>query len=547
MDALIVARTLRVRNVAHGVCGLLLVAASLLWPGLTIAQQPERPVLGLPEFFPDPPIGQIPPDSQKPMPPADQPVTPKETNPPELPAYSPPKVEAGEELHPINLPTALQLANVRAWDIAIAQQQLKLALARHQEAKVMWIPSLMSGVDYVPKQTVTNIPASTTVATSSSLAVGIAPYALLNITDAIFTPLSRRQDVRNQQAGVQTSTNDTLTAVAVAYFDAQEAQADLAAFETVLRLMDAVVRKTRTLAPGFVPEVELNRMLALQANLEQGQENARLQWRLASAELARVLRLPPTVVVQPLEPPNLRVTLVPPARTPEEMIPLALRLRPELTSYQSQIAAAEQRLKQERFRPFLPIVVVQGNSTSTPYPLGVNYFATNTGSSSAGNSASYGFDNTWDLKALWELKNFGFGNRALVRQRETSVDLARDQEYRFQDVVAKEITQAWSILRAADKRTGQSERELKQAWISASKNLQVLGETNRVAGNINILVIRPQEVSAAMQALVQAYYNYYGSVADYNRAQFRLYRALGNPAQQLHDHLGLFAAEPEPK
>ena len=72
---------------------------------------------------------------------------------------------------------------------------------------------------------------------------------------------------------------------------------------------------------------------------------------------------------------------------------------------------------------------------------------------------------------------------------------------------------------------------MKQAWLSASKNLQVLGETNRVGGNVNILVIRPQEVSSAMQALLQAYYNYYGSVADYNRAQFRLYRALGNPAQ----------------
>ena len=53
-------------------------------------------------------------------------------------------------------------------------------------------------------------------------------------------------------------------------------------------------------------------MLALQANLEQGRENARLQWRLASTELARVLRLHPTVVVQPLEPPNLHVPLVPP-------------------------------------------------------------------------------------------------------------------------------------------------------------------------------------------------------------------------------------------
>ena len=41
------------------------------------------------------------------------------------------------------------------------------------------------------------------------------------------------------------------------------------------------------------------------------------------------------------------------------------------------------------------------------------------------------------------------------------------------------------------------------------------------------------EAVVAVQALNKAYYHYFGAVADYNRAQFRLYRALGNPAQAL--------------
>ena len=48
-----------------------------------------------------------------------------------------------------------------------------------------------------------------------------------------------------------------------------------------------------------------------------------------------------------------------------------------------------------------------------------------------------------------------------------------------------------------------------------------------------VLLVRPQEVVAAVQALAQAYLDYYGAVADANRAQFRLYRALGQPAQCL--------------
>jgi outer membrane protein TolC len=48
---------------------------------------------------------------------------------------------------------------------------------------------------------------------------------------------------------------------------------------------------------------------------------------------------------------------------------------------------------------------------------------------------------------------------------------------------------------------------------------------------VNPLIIRPQEVVAAIQSLAQAYTDYYGAIGDYNRAQFQLYRALGHPAQ----------------
>ncbi len=88
-------------------------------------------------------------------------------------------------------------------------------------------------------------------------------------------------------------------------------------------------------------------------------------------------------------------------------------------------------------------------------------------------------------------------------------------------------------MRAAYRRLGPAEVELREALASVVKNLQGVGETKRVAGNIIILVIRPQEAVAALQALNVAYFDYFGVVAAYNRAQFSLYRALGNPAQKL--------------
>ena len=47
------------------------------------------------------------------------------------------------------------------------------------------------------------------------------------------------------------------------------------------------------------------------------------------------------------------------------------------------------------------------------------------------------------------------------------------------------------------------------------------------------LVDRPQEVVASLQQVRQAYLNYYQTVADFNRSQFRLFYALGFPAKIL--------------
>jgi outer membrane protein TolC len=452
------------------------------------------------------------------------------------PPWSEPSVKPGEQALPINLPAALKLAGARAWDIQIATQQWQIAVAQHEGTKVLWLPNIIGGTYYAHHEgPIQANDGTVTDNTRSSLAVGIAPLGLISVTDAIFAPLAQRQVVRAQQANIQTATNDTLTSVAVGYFDAQEARAYLASLEEVIRLVGIMVQKTDTLAPSLVPLVELSRVKDYQAYIEQTRVAARLQWRLASAELARVLRLEPTVIVQPMEPPHMRLMLVPPERSAEELIPVALSLRPELTSAEAQIEAADERLHQEKTRPFLPTIVLRGASTPTPYPQAFGFFAAGPESS----LSSMGLRSDWDVEAVWELKNLGFGNHALIRERSASLELAKVQNFRMRDVVAKEVTQAWAQLQAASERTELAERELKHAWASATNNLGALGQTKRVAGNVEILVIRPLEVVAAMQSLALAYGNYYGSVADFNRAQFRLYRALGNPAQYLQDRDGL--------
>src|SRR5262249_21644357 len=107
--------------------------------------------------------------------------------------------------------------------------------------------------------------------------------------------------------------------------------------------------------------------------------------------------------------------------------------------------------------------------------------------------------------------------------------------FRTQDLVAAEVAQAYAQAQSAAARAELAEGGLRDAQESVAKNFE--GMVQRQQGNLIVLVIRPQEAVAAVQPLARAYTRYYAAIADYNRAQFRLYRAMGQPAQLLADQV----------
>ncbi|MGH9206953.1 MAG: TolC family protein, partial [Acidimicrobiales bacterium] len=261
---------------------------------------------------------------------------------------------------------------------------------------------------------------------------------------------------------------------------------------------------------------------------QQAELFARERWKVASAELLRVLRMDPAAQVEPVEPPQLRVELIDLKKPVDELIPIALTSRPELASQQAQVQLTLTLLKQERLRPLIPSVLLRGYSTPVTGTLAAGYFGGGS-NSSFGNG---GLRSDFDLQVLWQFDNLGFGNLAKVHQREAENRVAVIDLFRIQDRVAAEVAQAYAQAQLAARRVDLAEKGVRSSLNSADKNLVALGQT-KGAGNQVVLLVRPLEAVAAVQALAQAYLDYYGAVADANRAQFRLYRALGQPAQCL--------------
>jgi outer membrane protein TolC len=429
---------------------------------------------------------------------------------------------------PINLPTAMQLAGVRPLDIAAATKQIEQALALQLQAKALWIPNLNAGVDYARHdgQAQNIFTGADFQKGRQSLLLGGGPTLSVGLADAIFAPLAARRVVSSRQADLQAARNDSLFTVAQGYFDLQAARGRLLGVGASIARADILVNFATGLAPSLIAPLEINRAKAELQSLRQTQQVAIRDWRVVSARLAEILLLDPSTLFEPIEPPFLQLAFVPADRAPEELVPIALKNRPEIASRRELVAAAEQLLREEKSRPFLPNLVVVSPATSTGL-LSAGYFAA--GANNAMNTSGGRFD--LEVAAVWQLQNGGLGNVGRIRQRKAEQGLASIELTRIMYRVKSEVSQAVARLDTARVRVVETEEGVRQAIESADKNFIGLRETTRPAGSLLNLIVRPQEVVAAIIALESAYEQYASAIGEYNAAQFEVYRALGQPAQ----------------
>jgi outer membrane protein TolC len=455
-------------------------------------------------------------------------VGPEFLQTPRGPAIQMPSPEQSDSPLPINLATAIRLSQGRPLVIALAQASIQQAAARLQGANALWLPDVHYGVDYshhdgANQATEGNVE----FASFGSFYTGGGATLDFGVSDAIFRPLAARQELLARQWDKQGACNDALLAVAQAYFDVQEMRGRLAGSLDSAAKAKALVKQVESLADaGVVPAMEVDRARALLADLNQQSIAARTKWYIVSARLTRALRLNPSSVVVPVEPPHLQVTLISPQHSVDDLIPCGLLNRPELASQRAVVQATLDLLRQERCRPLIPSVVLAGRGPDGAI-LGGEY-----GGGRGGDISTWGGRAEFDAGLVWTLQNLGAGNMASIRGRAADREKALIELFSLQDRVAEEVVQARAQAEGARGEIPEAETEVKAADVTFSGTLRGLGQI-RGAGRQLQPVSRPQEAVAALQQLNRAYDQYFVAVNNYNRAQFQLYHALGYPSRIL--------------
>jgi hypothetical protein len=182
------------------------------------------------------------------------------------------------DVYPIDLPTALRLANAENLQIALAREQIRQAWAQLDRAQVLWLPSLRAGMNYDKHEgfvqrgstgVMTEVSrdcfyagaGAGVVETGTPAVPGV--YANFQMADAIFQPLAARQAVGAQQWAATAVTNDILLQVSQSYSKllqaagdvviALDAQRDAEELAFLPRIMPAADRGSNRTPTGHAP------------------------------------------------------------------------------------------------------------------------------------------------------------------------------------------------------------------------------------------------------------------------------------------------------
>jgi outer membrane protein TolC len=411
--------------------------------------------------------------------------------------------------YPIDLPTALQLADAHNLQIQFARERINAAVAQQDHARVLWLPDISVGPRWNRHDgQLQDTRGEVFSVSKSSLYAGGGPVMQFGLAEAHFAPLAARQLVAARQAGARGVANATQLDVALTYWDLVRAYSAQAIVQQTIdhsRQLDELSQAY--LRAEKLKEADSERVRAELHGRMQELDVNREQVRVVSARLAQALRLDPFVTLQPAEQQAMPVDLLESDAADGELVSVALSNRPELAENRALVQAAMEKVRQAKYSPLLPSILL-------------GYGAGGFGGGPNDFFGDFGGRSDFEAAAVWEIRNLGAGNRASVRERCSDMRQAEIRVVAEMDRIAAEVADAVARVRSRKAQMESARLAVESATRSYELNLKLF----KVGG---IEQIRPLEVLQSVQALARAQQDYLGAVIEYNRAQFQLHWATG--------------------
>jgi outer membrane protein TolC len=425
---------------------------------------------------------------------------------------------------PIDLGTALRLAGVQNPEVMLARQRVVESVALRQLAAAQILPTINLGMNYnnhtgVLQQSNGNILSlnkSAVYVGAGANAIGSGtvniPGLVLsgNIAEGVYTYLVARQVVQEREFATLAIRNQAFLRVTLAYCDLLEAEGRRA---VALQVRDEAARVYQLVAAyskvGRAKQSDADRFATEVTRRQADVQRAEGRIQVASAGLCEVLNVDPSIRLHPTDAWVVPSEIVPPQVPVCELIAIGLLRRPELAERRVVIQEALLSLRGSKVLPFSPTVLVG---------LSAGGFG---GGSNLVSPVFGGFGGRADLDAVafWSIRNMGVGNVALINLAKARLRTTEFQEIAMLDRVRAEVAEAYAKAHAQFAIIATTEQAVRSATDGFREDLI------RAEGAVGL----PIEVVDSLRLLAESRYAYLDAIVDYNRAQFELYVAMGQP------------------
>jgi len=415
----------------------------------------------------------------------------------------------------INLPTALTLANASNPTIGLAQARMQEAYARWQQARVMWIPDLSGGPAYLRHDGLLQTSSGNVISTNKwNFFTGGQAQLAVDTSQALFGPLIARRLAQAETAAARTVQYQVQLDVANAYLDLLRAYAALAINREILSKTEGMWQRTLTADRAGLGKFTSDANRAKAAVDLRRQQRAVIETQIVAgaARLAQLLFIDPTADLHPADLTVLPIDLVPPDMPLRQMITTGLMNRPEMVQSRFLVGAASAQYRAARLSPLLP-------------HLDVAYSSGLFGGGIDDSTIAWGGRGDATAQATWQLHNFGLGDLARVRAQRAVVNQANAHVFAIQAEIGQQVTTAAKSLRVIQRQLADDQDGVRQAeemWTRL--DLAEFGIVNVKIRRLEIL-----EPLTAIDQLEQARTAYLNDVIAYNRSEFQLYWAMGQP------------------
>ncbi|MBX6314554.1 MAG: TolC family protein, partial [Isosphaeraceae bacterium] len=451
--------------------------------------------------------------------------------PPHRPVAPLPPILLGPNVVPIDLNTALRLAGVQNPELLLARQRVVEGVALRQLAAAQFLPSANGGFNYdthtgVLQQSNGNIlsvnrSAVYVGAGANAVAAGTVsiPGVVLsgNVSEAIFGYLVSRQVVREREFTAAAVRNDVFLRVTLAYSELLRAEGRYAIAQQNREEAARIARLTADYAAiGEGRQADANRAASELAEREAALRRAEGDVVTASARLASLLNLDPSIRLHPTDQWVVPHPIVPDPIPLGELIAIAMLQHPALAERRTVIREALLALEGAKLLPFSPTLLIGfsagglGGGSNLVRPV----------------FGGFGGRTDFDAIAYWSLRNLGVGNAALINLGKAQVQLSRFQELEVLNRIRAEVAAAYAQTHARFAQIASTEQAVRSGISAFVEDYERVRARAREEQERRVL---PIELLNSFRLLARARDNYLDAIVDYNEAHFSLYVALGQP------------------